>query len=241
MFRRLLLSTAAMAAAGSALAADLPYGQGPSAYAPPVPIFTWSGFYLGAQLGYAWGSNNLSGWGPGYAFSGVSYTPNGVVGGAHVGYNLQFNQIVAGVEGDVDGTGISKSYGFGSVVYGTQVPVQGSIRGRLGFAVDRALFYVTGGAAFASVTNTYQSFLGYNSSDKSVAGWTIGGGLEYALSNNWSISAEYRYSDFGSSTDYTFVGGPGGAATHHPTENAVRVGASYKFDGLFAPPSGFAR
>ncbi|VFU07226.1 outer membrane protein [Methylocella tundrae] len=240
MFKRLLLTTVAAATAGSALAADLPYGQGPSDYAPAVPVFTWSGLYLGGQIGYAWGTSALSAWGPGYSISGVTYNPNGVLGGAHVGYNLQFNQVVLGVEGDVDGTGISKSYGFGPVTYGTQIPVEGTIRGRLGFALDHALFYVAGGAAFASVTNNYQSFLGYNSIGKSVAGWTIGGGVEYALTNNWSVRAEYRYMDLGSSTDYTFVTGPGAGVNHALTTNDVRVGFSYKFDGLL-PPSGIAR
>src|ERR1700722_9765177 len=98
MIRRLLPSiAAAVAVAGSGAAADLPYGSSP--YTPPAPIFTWTGFYLGGQIGYGWANNNLSGWGPVFAFSGINYVPNGVVGGAHVGYNLQFNQFVLGVEG----------------------------------------------------------------------------------------------------------------------------------------------
>jgi outer membrane immunogenic protein len=241
MIRRLLLPIAAAAAvAGPAVAADLPYAQGPSAYTP-VPIFTWTGLYLGGHIGYAWDNNNLTGWGPYYAFSGVNYAPSGVIGGAHVGYNFQFNQIVFGLEGDVDGTGVNKSYGWGAVTYASQTPVEGSIRGRLGFALDRALFYVTGGAAFAGVTNTYQSWFGYNSIGRSLAGWTIGGGLEYALFNNWSVRAEYRYADFGSMTDYPFAAVPGGAVTHHVTENVVRAGFSYKFDGLFGPSAALAR
>jgi outer membrane immunogenic protein len=240
MIRRLLLSTAAaVTVAGSATAADLPYGSG--TYTPPAPIFTWTGFYLGGQIGYGWASNNLSGGGPVFAFSGINYVPSGVVGGAHVGYNLQLNQIVLGVEGDVDGTGVNKSYNWGLVTFGSQIPVEGSIRGRLGFALDRALIYVTGGAAFAGVTNTYQSPFGYNSIGRSIAGWTIGGGLEYALFNNWSIRAEYRYADFGSATDYPFAAVPAAAVTHRLTENTVRAGFSYKFDGLFAPPATFAR
>lgn len=241
MFRRLLLTTVAAATAGSALAADLPYGQDPNAYAQPVPIFTWSGLYLGGQIGYGFGTSAISAWSPGYSISGVSYNPNGVLGGAHVGYNLQFNQIVLGVEGDVDGTGVSRSYGFGPVTYQTRIPVEGTIRGRLGFALDRALLYVVGGVAFASVTNNYQSFLGYDSIGKSVAGWTIGGGVEYALTNNWSVRAEYRYINFGSSTDYTFTAGPGAGVNHTLTTNDVRVGFSYKFDGLFPPPAGLTR
>ncbi len=241
MIRRALLPIAAAAAlAGPAIASDLPYGPGSGAYAP-APIFTWTGLYIGGQIGYAWAGNSLSAWGPFYSFSGVNYTPNGVVGGAHVGYNLQYNQIVLGLEGDIDGTGVNKSYGWGPVTYSSQIPVEGTIRGRLGFALDRALFYVAGGAAFASVTNTYQSWFGYDSINRSLAGWTIGGGLEYALFNNWSVRAEYRYADFGSMTDYPFAAGPGVAVSHRVTENAVRAGFSYKFDGLFGTSAAFAR
>lgn len=241
MTRRLLLPLAAsLAMAGPAMAADLPYSQGPAPY-EPVPAFTWTGLYLGGQIGYAWSRDTLSGWGLGYAFSGVNYEPNGIVGGAHAGYNFQFNQFVLGLEGDVEGTGVSKSYGWGAVTYGSQIPVQGSIRGRLGFALDRALFYATGGAAFAGVTNTYQSFFGYNSIGRSLAGWTLGGGLEYAINNNWSIRAEYRYADFGTTTDYPFAAVPAGAVSRHITENAVRAGFSYRFGGLFGPSAAFAR
>ena len=115
MIRRLLLPLAAAAVmAGPATAADLPYGQGAAYAPPPVPIFTWTGLYLGGQIGYAWAGNGLSGWGPAYSFSGVNYAPSGVTGGAHVGYNLQFNQFVLGLEGDVNGTGVNKSYGWGA-------------------------------------------------------------------------------------------------------------------------------
>ena len=67
------------------------------------------------------------------------------------------------------------------------------------------------------------------------AGWTVGGGIEYAVTDNWSVRAEYRYTDFGHLTDITpFVFGIGSTVTHHETENAVRAGFSYKFDGFGA-------
>ncbi len=150
---------------------------------------------------------------------------------------MQFNRIVAGVEGDIEGSSLNRSYAWGFITYGTQLPVQGTIRGRLGFALDRVLLYATGGAAFAGVTNSYQSPFGYSSIGKSVAGWTIGGGLEYALTSNWSVRAEYRYTDFGSWTDYPLTAALGGNVTHHLTENAVRLGAAFKFDSPFASPA----
>lgn len=234
--RRLLISaTGLIAAAGAALAADLPLREPapPPAYTPP--LFTWSGLYLGGQIGYAWGTDSFWGAGPGYVFTGQSYTPSGVVGGAHVGYNYQFNQFVAGLEGDVEGLSYSKNYLFGNVTYDTNIPVQGSVRGRFGFALDRALFYATGGAAFAGVTTAYQTPFGYNNFNRSLAGWTVGGGLEYAVTNNWTVRAEYRYSDFGRFTDYP-GSLPWSFVSHHETENAARVGFSYKFDS-FAPLS----
>lgn len=227
MLRKTLLTTFAAAWASAAAAADLPYDAAP-AYAP-APVFTWTGIYLGGQIGYAWGNNALSSYGPYYAISGVSYDPNGVVGGAHVGYNHQFNQFVLGLEGDIEGSGVSRSYGFGPTLYRTEIPVQGTIRGRFGFALDRALLYATGGAAFASVTTEYQSWLGFNQVSRSRAGWTVGAGMEYALTPEWSARAEYRYTDLGSFTDYVSVAGYGGSATNHLTSHTVRLGFSYRF------------
>ena len=237
MIRRLLLQAAACAAAaGSAVAADLPYREAPPAYI--APAFSWTGLYLGGQIGFAWGQDTFSGYGPGYAFSGVQSNPSGVVGGAHVGYNYQINQFVIGLEGDVEGLSYGKSYQYGNTYYNSHIPVQGSVRGRLGFALDRALFYVTGGGSFADFNTTYQGPFGYTSLNRSVAGWTLGGGIEYAITNNWTARAEYRYADYGSFTDYPSLLYGVSATTHHETTNAVRLGFSYKFDSLGPMPIG---
>jgi outer membrane immunogenic protein len=237
MMRRLLLAATAVAVvAGSALAADLPSREAPPVYVPPPPVFTWSGLYVGAQIGYAWGTDSLSVTDPnGIQVISGSYKPNGVIGGAHVGYNLQLNTLVAGVEGDVEGTGYSSSSAFGPGTFSTRIPVQGSVRVRLGLALDRALLYVTGGAAFAGFDNTYLTGLGFDSVSKTRTGWTVGGGIEYALNANWSIRAEYRYADYGSFNDYLTNSAPYGTfARHHETQNSVRGGISYKFG---APPA----
>ena len=84
-------------------------------------------------------------------------------------------------------------------------------------------------------------FFGSSDISKTRVGWTVGGGLEYAVTNNWSVRAEYRYSDFGRYTDFPFSGVPIAPAVfqatsgHHLTENQVQVGFSYKFDTW--PPS----
>jgi outer membrane immunogenic protein len=261
----LLASVAAIALTGSAFAADLPSRAPPPVYLPPVPIFSWTGLYLGGQIGYAWDrdSENLGFSEPPVIVDGVvlfpgafindsfSSSPQGVIGGAHIGYNLQINQWVAGLEGTVDGTSISKSAfdPFSGLSVGTRADIQGSIRARAGIAWDRFLVYATGGAAFTGIRNTYNDTTGFvtgvpgtsETISRTRAGWTVGGGIEYAITNNWSVRAEYRYSDFGHYTDTPLVAfvtpfGDTLSVQHHLTENQVQAGFSYKFDSLAPAP-----
>jgi outer membrane immunogenic protein len=254
MRRQLLLaSVGAIALTGTAFAAE------PAPVPPPVPIFSWTGLYVGGQIGYAWDQDpeamtfaRAPILAPGvFLANGVTASPNGVIGGAHIGYNLQYNQWVIGLEGSVDGTSISSSnfVGGGLTVY-DRANIQGSIRARAGFAWDRFLIYATGGAAFTSINNNYTDALGLVTGlpgvsediSRTRSGWTVGGGIEYAVTNNWSIRAEYRYSDFGHYDDYPFValvqpvppvfGGGSLLVQHHLTQNQVQAGFSYKFDSL---------
>jgi outer membrane immunogenic protein len=232
MIRQILFSAVAIAAVTTGtLAADLPSRKAPPVYAPP-PLFTWTGLYLGAQIGYAWGSNNVNlPTVPASANTNLS----GITGGVHVGYNYQVSQIVLGIEGDGDGTSFSKSAvePISGTLLHTSLPIEGSVRGRLGVAWDRTLLYATGGVAFAEIRNSYLAGIATaaGSSFDNIAsrvGWTAGAGIEYAVTNNVSVRVEYRYTDFGHETDYVlFTGTP--AATHL-TENAVRAGVSYKVD-----------
>jgi outer membrane immunogenic protein len=245
----LLASVGAIALAGSAFAADLPMQAPP----PPIPIFSWTGLYLGAQIGYAWdhdsenfdlGPTALGAPVPVFLASSFSDSPQGVIGGAHIGYNLQINQWVAGIEGTVDGTSINKSIfdPISGINVSTKAPIQGSLRARAGVAWDRALIYVTGGAAFTSIHNDYSVFgagIPSESISKTRSGWTVGAGIEYAVTNNWSLRAEYRYSDFGHYTDFPFAifAFPASLTVqHHLTQNQVQVGVSYKFDSLAPAP-----
>ena len=143
----LLASVGTIALTGSAFAADLPISP-----PPPVPIFTWTGAYIGGQIGYAWDSGNLnySGFDPrtGLAFTtGLGGSPNGVIGGAHVGYNYQIDQWVFGLEGSVDGTSITNTvtgafpaFGGSAITASTNSDIQGSnsrpLRYRLGSRFD---------------------------------------------------------------------------------------------------------
>jgi len=251
MLHRLLLASAsAVAIAGSAFAADLPSRAPPPVYVPPVPIFTWTGVYLGGQVGYAWGTQRANVLLPDGTTVFNSYSAQGVIGGAHVGYLYQANQWVIGIEGSVDGTSLSKTFTPGTVFpavlgfpaafgvnYKTSVPIEGSIRGKLGVAWDRVLLYATGGVAFAGVDATYTTPFGSSTQSTTRVGWTVGGGLEYAVTNNWSLFAEYRYTDFGSySNNPTLAfGNIPVTVNRHFTQNQVQGGFSYHFSPPPAP------
>ena len=255
----------------TAFAADLPSRRAPPVYAPPppIPVFSWTGLYVGGQVGYEFGRSNAFAYnsvtGAGLVANGSS--PNGVVGGAHVGYLFSTQSIpvlsnvtgafsslpligglggaggVFGIEGDVDGSNYRSAYALGGFGNSTREPIQGSIRGRLGFAVDRALFYATGGAAFGDLRNTYVNGLtgATDQFSHTRVGYTVGGGVEYAFTNNLSIRVEYRYTDYGSFTDNLANSSNGGINVRHKeTDNRVQAGFSYKFN-TFAPAPVVAR
>ncbi len=253
MIRKFTMATAVlMAGTASAFAADLPSRRPPPVFGPR-PLFTWTGLYVGGDIGYTWGNDSHTEYLANFGGGGLASfnTPNGESGGAHIGYNYQVSQFVFGVEGDVRGTNFQNwdnaPTGFGASAFYTKtsIPIEGSARARLGFAWDHWLFFATGGAAFAEIRHSYGLVGGGggiiydpgNSHSSSRVGWTVGGGVEYALSNNWSVRGEYRYADFGSSTDYRFANlfGNRSPAINHVKENTVTVGFSYKFD-WYTPP-----
>ena len=196
-----------------------------------------------------------------YSFSDFNRfrgSANGVIGGAHVGYNFQINQWVLGLEGDVDGSSLStdcRHRALQQLLSGfrpDQRPLQPR---RSGFDPAAGLvtpstassFMPTGGIAFGGFNTSvstgysnalfYPAFFGTDSFSNTRVGWTVGGGLEYAITNNWSVRAEYRYTDFGSTNEVLAHSYPGfngdivGAVLHaRLTENRVQVGFSYKFD-----------
>ena len=280
MFVRRLVLALGVLSVGSvgAIAADLPV-KAPSIVAPPP--FSWTGFYVGGNVGYAWGKSDYSltyptngaappdfstafpviQAAPGIAGTG-SLSPKGFVGGIQAGYNFQSGGIVFGFEADFSGSSLKKTSvlntifppGLGNVFSGQPLNVTTSIqndwlatiRPRLGVAVDRALFYVTGGLAVGDVkysqSNNWQSTIPSNVTDvgsvsKTKIGWTAGAGAAYAFGNNWSVRAEYLYTDLGSvsTTNQVFVGGPANPPANtfvHSANlriNTVRFGVDYKF------------
>ena len=205
-----------------------PYGRGSikdePVYACP---FSWTGFYVGAQIGYAWGSvDAVSGPITGFDQS-YSYDADGVVGGGHVGDNWQRDRFVIGVEADIEASDISET-GIGSLGYTHQTSVDwlGSVRGRLGVAMDRTLFYATAGWAFGDVEVTKATAPGFASS-ASYSDVRHGAGIEQAFTDRISGRIEYRYTDLGES-NFRDVG-VNSIDESDFTFHALRAGLSVRF------------
>ena len=208
--------------AQSAGAADLSVAPLYKAPPPPpvTPAYNWSGFYVGVNGGGGWGR---SFWDANADRIGLS---GGLVGGT-AGYNWQFGSAVVGVEGDIDWanlSGTSTSVGC-PVGCSTSDSWLSTVRGRVGYAFDRFLPYVTGGLAVGDIQAATPGFPGATSTN---AGWTLGAGLEVALQGNWSAKAEYLHVDLG-----RFNCGTNCAAV--PTDNVsmhddvFRAGLNYRF------------
>lgn len=234
--KKIALATTALfiLSAGAASAADLaarPYTKAPVA----VPVFSWTGCYVGAQVGWQGKSDHTREYFTATgAYNGFDqgFDTSGVVGGGHAGCNYQMNNFVIGLEGDIEGADVTGGYRLANG-NGTDFSVrwQGSIRGRAGVAFDRVLLYVTGGAAFADLRYTYFTPLVRESFTNGVTGWTAGVGVEYALNQNWSVRGEYRFTDYGSVTNNSLVAFPGFTYRHDPEFHQARVGVSYRFGG----------
>jgi outer membrane immunogenic protein len=213
--KKVLLAALMAGVASSAMAADLPTRKAPPApqvYAPPV--FSWTGFYVGVNGGWGGGTG-------GKDFGNVS---GGLVGGT-VGYNYQISQFVIGVEGDWDWADLTKNGTNNTLGYKNKIDDLVTVRARAGYAFDRALLYITGGYAGADDKISLNIPGGSYSSTDWRSGGVIGGGLEYAFTNNISAKAEYLYVPLGSQTftDSTY------SAKSDLNLSIVRAGLNYKF------------
>ncbi|MFO1136896.1 MAG: outer membrane protein [Rhodoblastus sp.] len=228
---KLIVAIAASTIAGSAVAADLPMRGAivpPPAF-EPLPVLTWSGFYMGLDLGYAWQSLNST-FGP-WGNIGSNVNPSGILGGAYIGYNFQVSPMfVLGVEGDIEGGSVRQ--GRDIAVIGSHFAIsdnfRASARARAGLAFGQALWYVTGGVAFANFNHTLNWFNGsVENWSNGRSGWTAGTGLEYAFARNWIGRVEYRFSQFGNFSRWSPAAGY--AITERVNDSAVRAGIAYKF------------
>jgi outer membrane immunogenic protein len=222
MKRVIIASVAMLALGGAAAAADLPPAPGPAPYyKAPVyaPAYNWSGFYIGINGGGAWGSSD-------WTTPGRFNTSGGLVGGT-IGYNYQINQAVLGVEGDIDWADINGTVSTAACPVGCKTSDSwlSTVRARLGYAGDRFMPYVTGGGAFGDIK---ASAAGVGSGNSTNAGWTVGGGIEFAIVGHWTAKAEYLYVDLGN-FNCTACGGAAGTQNVSFTANVFRGGLNYRF------------
>lgn len=227
-----VLGCSAMLAAsgiGIAVAADVPPPVPPPTYVPAVQVFSWTGFYIGGNAGYGW--SNASG-----TFTTASgpdpFTAkgNGFLGGAQAGYNWQTGPVVFGAEADFQGSTANGplSATAGPTISATaKTPWFGTVRGRLGYAIDRILLYATGGAVYGdgSLNGTVSS-VGTFSNSATFWTWTAGAGAEVAFWGCWSAKLEYLYMGTPSTTPVipTVTAVSGSAST-----NIIRAGINYHF------------
>ncbi len=216
--KKVLLASVGILALGiaSASAADIQRRAVMPAKAPAyvTPVYNWTGPYIGISGGGGWGRSDISA-----PLASGSFNTSGGLAGGTLGYNYQMNQVVFGLEGDGSWSNIGGSTVCGGVSCSVRNNWLATARGRLGFAFDRFMPYVTGGAAFGDI-KTSVATLGDATTTKT--GWTAGGGIEAAVAGPWTAKVEYLYVDLGRG------GGLGGADTGFNT-NIVRAGLNYRF------------
>ncbi|WP_457606169.1 outer membrane protein [Nitratifractor sp.] len=228
--KKVLMSVAAAAAISS-----LAMAGGDIAPVAPAPVDNWSGFYIGAQAGYNWGDADVKGTGAYQGYTADSIDVDGGVAGIYAGYNwLLDNGFLFGIEGewnyvDGDGSGTFVDNTGANTAYSAKVSQDwdASLRLRAGMVVnDNYLFYVTGGAAWAKVgLDVYNGGTKIASDSQTMAGWTIGAGIEMVLTENLHARLQYRYTDYGSDhfSDQRYTGKVDYNA------HMVTLGLSYRF------------
>jgi outer membrane immunogenic protein len=212
-------------------AADLPPIPVKGAPAPYIaPYYNWTGFYVGINGGYGWGTSSHT-----FPTAGTTTGNFGVSGllvGGTLGYNWQFGAFVFGLEGDMDWSNIKGSTACPGAGFTCETRNNwlGTGRGRIGYAFDRWLPYFTAGGAYGDIKATVIGPVVTTSESASRFGWTIGGGVEAAVFGNWTAKVEYLYVDLGS-FDCSAAGCQtgGGVDTVTFKTNIVRAGLNYRF------------
>ncbi len=215
--KKFLLASCAtmMVGVGSAFAADVS--------APAM--HDWTGLYAGVFGGYAFSGDDavgVTGFGPNLN----DLSLNGIYGGVDLGYNHQIDNIVLGIEGDIAFADISDSDSGNGFSSKDDLNYVGTLRGRAGFAIDNALIYATGGVAFTSSDYRVTDGALVDIKDSfSRAGYVLGGGVEYAFDDQWSMKAEYLYMNFG----HKWLSDGVAETKATPDFHSVRLGLNYSF------------
>jgi outer membrane immunogenic protein len=218
MKKVLLASACLFALAAPASAADLaarPYTKAPVAMAS---VYNWTGFYLGIVGGGAWEDSSTD-----------PKVKGGFVGGTG-GYNWQTGNVVFGLEADAAWADLSASGLVGGLTLSNKIDALGTVRGRIGYAVNNVLFYGTGGYAWIDNKLTVSALGGSVSDTKLRSGWTVGAGVEAFFAPQWSVKGEYLYRSF---TGETYFSGTPPFAFNTGTDSfhTVQVGVNYHFGG----------
>jgi outer membrane immunogenic protein len=179
-------------------------------YAAP---YNWTGLYVGINGGGGFGTSDVA------TVPSASFNTNGGLVGGTIGYNWQMGQTVFGLEGDIDWTDLRGSGTCAGTTCETRNSWLSTARGRLGYAFDRFLPFISGGAAFGDIQN---NITGIGSATETRVGWTVGGGLEAAIAGPWSAKIEYLYADLGRGA--SVLGSDASFKT-----NIVRGGLNYRF------------
>jgi len=247
--RTLITAVTALIASGSAWAADLPPApapapRAPAAYIPAPPPFSWTGFYIGGNIGAGFNHGNITD-----SINGASWGLNNngtFAGGGQVGGNYQFGVVVAGVEADFEWFANNNNSGGGVTAFGTTLSGSSNgrwlttVTGRLGYAFDRVLVYGKGGGAWVgsnnfTVLNVPTGASVSFSNSNSNTGWVAGAGVEWAFFNNWTAKLEYDYVGL---SNYSFTVPAGFAlagdvfTSSSRNVQMVTVGVNYLFNGF---------
>jgi outer membrane immunogenic protein len=233
--KNFLLATVALVALGAtvpALAADLParapiYTKAPYA----APLYNWTGFYIGGHLGGVFSDNSN--------FGGLATGNNGngrFLGGLQGGADYQFNpNWVIGAEAEYSWiAGNNGSVLFpGGTTYTNNQRGLGSLTGRIGYTWGPGLLYVKGGYGFSdnndSVVNGAGAAVPFALSGDHSNGYTVGAGLEYMFTQNWSGKIEYQYYNFGNSS-FTAPATLVRFGNFRTDDHVVKAGVNYRFN-----------
>ena len=221
--------------AAPALAADLPVRAHPAPVAP-LAVYSWTGFYLGANIGGAWSKATITD-----AVTGANFSSSnsGFIGGGQFGYNWQFNNWILGVEGDIDGTSINKTSNAVAVpLIGTLQASAGTdwiatLAGRFGYAFDHWMIYGKAGGAWVQNSATLSNLTtgASVSATNTNSGWVAGIGAEWAFSGPWSAKIEYNHIGLDSwspSTSSVIINDRINVSRHI---DLVKFGINYRFGG----------
>lgn len=225
----LLASSAFFVGVAGANAADAIVYDEPAPTVDAAPAFSWTGAYIGGQIGYSWGRSELR---------DLRLRPDGFLGGLYAGYNFDVgDSVILGIDGDATYNDLDKGYSVydpnlgGDIGSKSKLRWSGAVRARAGVALDRWMPYVAGGVAFGNVKNSlgieHDIISARASRSKTLTGWTVGAGVDYAATDDIIVRLEYRYTDYGhknfgySDLDY-------GVRNKFKTHD-IRLGVAYKF------------